>query len=436
MSVTRLRFVIPLLAVGLAVSGRGTLAEEGCASSQCHAKLLAFKNVHPAAEGCDACHESIAKPHPTSGQKTFKLTQATPDLCFTCHDAFGKKASVHSPVKDGECVTCHDPHAADEAHLLTQPPQELCAGCHTEVTGFANLHGPVSAGDCTACHAPHEADAPSVLVKKGDELCLGCHLELEGLLAKPSVHPALESGCTSCHAPHGSAHPKLLAEKGAEACYQCHSDVGEKIATAPVVHAVVKGDKECAACHSPHAADHPKLLLRAEQDTCLGCHKTIVTKSMTTLHGPINDGKCTPCHEPHAGQHANLLVQGFPEDPYVPYSDKEYGLCFSCHKRDLLQYPDTSFATGFRDGDRNLHYLHVNNKQKGRSCRLCHNIHGGTSATLVAESVPFGKWNLPLKFVKTDTGGGCTPGCHKMQPYDREVPGRKPEPRKAPAKGK
>ena len=42
----------------------------------------------------------------------------------------------------------------------------------------------------------------------------------------------------------------------------------------------------------------------------------------------------------------------------------------------------------------------------------------------------FGKWKLPLKFVKTETGGGCSPGCHKPQYYDREVPGRKPAPPK------
>ena len=155
---------------------------------------------------------------------------------------------------------------------------------------------------------------------------------------------------------------------------------------------------------------------------------------MTTLHGPINEGKCTPCHDPHGGPNAKLLVAEFPPNPYAPYTDKEYALCFTCHKRDLVQYPDTSFATGFRDGERNLHYLHVNNKQKGRSCKLCHALHGSTSPKLIADSVPFGKWNLPLKFVKTDTGGSCSPGCHKTQSYDRKTPGKKPEAATPPAK--
>jgi len=149
-----------------------------------------------------------------------------------------------------------------------------------------------------------------------------------------------------------------------------------------------------------------------------------VTKAFTsTAHGLlIADGKCTPCHDPHGATRPKLLRAEFPVDPYVPYTTAEFALCFQCHKRDLLQYPDTSFATGFRDGERNLHFLHVNDPQKGRSCVLCHAVHGSSNARLVAQSVPFGEWQLPLRFVKTATGGSCAPGCHKPQAYDREKP--------------
>lgn len=216
----------------------------------------------------------------------------------------------------------------------------------------------------------------------------------------------------------------LLAEEGSAACFACHDDIGTKVEKSPVVHAAVKSEKGCASCHSPHASDNAKLLLAPEKETCLGCHKTVITENMTTLHGPIKEGKCTPCHDPHAGQYAKLVVAEFPPSPYAPYTGKEYALCFSCHKRDLVQYPDTSFATGFRDGERNLHYLHVNNKQKGRSCTMCHDLHGSSQPKLMADSVPFGKWSLPLKFVKTETGGSCAPGCHKMQSYDRKNPAK------------
>jgi predicted CXXCH cytochrome family protein len=421
----------PLLIAVLLFAGRDAVAQNSCVTAQCHATLIAKTNVHPPTESCDSCHEVAATPHPQKGAKTFKLTQEPPELCTAaCHDAFGKKSDVHPPVKEGMCTTCHDPHAANEPKLLTQPLKDLCTSCHEDKAEFPHVHGPVSAGDCTACHTPHESDLKPLLSKKDDELCVGCHVDVQELLKKADVHPALEGGCTSCHNPHGSAHPKLLAEEGAGVCFACHDAIGEKVEKATVVHAAVKSEKGCASCHSPHASDNAKLLLVPEKATCLGCHKTVVTTAMTTLHGPIKDGKCTPCHDPHGGPNARLLVAAFSPAPYVPYTDTEYALCFSCHKRELVQYPDTSFATGFRDGERNLHYLHVNNKQKGRSCKLCHNLHGSSQPKLIADSVPFGKWSLPLKFVKTETGGSCSPGCHKMQSYDRKTPGKKPEPAK------
>jgi predicted CXXCH cytochrome family protein len=409
-----------LLACVAFVPVRPAGADETCVSAQCHATILAGKTVHPPADGCDTCHVSTATPHPQKGKKTFKLVSEPPELCSSCHDAFGKKSDVHPPVKDGACTTCHDPHSSNEPKLLTQPQKDLCTACHDDKAGMEHMHGPAAAGECTACHTPHESDIKPLLLKKDNDVCFGCHVDVQELVKKKNVHPALDSGCTSCHNPHGSAHPKLLPEEGAGVCFACHDEIGKKVETSPVVHAAIKSEKGCASCHSPHASDNAKLLLVPEKETCLGCHKTIVTENMKSIHGPIKEGKCTSCHDPHGGPNGKLLVAEFPHDPYVPYTDTAYPLCFSCHKRDLVQYAETSFATGFRDGERNLHFVHVNNKQKGRSCRMCHNIHGGNQPKLIADSVPFGKWNLPLKFVKTETGGSCAPGCHKPKTYDRK----------------
>jgi len=402
-------------------------AQEGCASEKCHAKLLKGSTVHPVAETCETCHEPVATPHPQKGKHTFKLTQEPQELCNTCHEAFTTKKHVHSPVKEGMCTTCHDPHSAGEPKLLAQPMKNLCGTCHADHVDFKVIHGPVSAGECTACHTPHASDNKALLLKEGEELCVGCHLDMPEVLKKKYVHPALASGCTSCHNPHGAAHRKLLAEEGGQLCFTCHAEIGERVKNAPVAHPALMSDESCASCHSPHASDNERMLLQSEKEICLGCHTTLIAKNMTVFHGPINKGKCTPCHNPHGGQYPKLLMQAFPSEPYIPYTDAEYGLCFSCHKRDLLQYPETSFATDFRDGERNLHYVHVHNKQKGRNCRLCHNLHGGPNPKLIANSVTFGKWDLPLKFVKTETGGGCSPGCHKPLYYDRKTPGKKPE---------
>jgi predicted CXXCH cytochrome family protein len=423
--------LVPLLA-GFLLAGQASAAGNPCATAGCHETLVQGKSVHAAAEACDGCHEAAVTPHPQKGKKTFKLTAQQPDLCSTCHEAF-KKPHVHAPVKDGTCTTCHDPHASKEPKLLSSPLKDLCGACHADHVEFKVVHGPVSAGDCTVCHTPHESAEKGLLLKASPGLCYGCHTDVEQGLKKKVVHAAVEGGCTSCHNPHGSANPKLLAEAGNGLCFACHDPIAEKVQKGAVVHAPVKSAKGCASCHSPHAADQAKLLLSPEKELCAGCHKTVLTKAMTVPHGPIAKGQCTPCHDAHGGPNLRLLVGAFPADPYVAYTDKEFGLCFGCHNRDLLKYPDTSFATGFRDGDRNLHYLHVNNKLKGRSCRLCHAIHGADNAALIAEKVTFGSWSLPLKFVKNENGGSCAPGCHKPATYARKAGGKKPESAPTPA---
>lgn len=411
----------------LLLQPKTTGAEEGCISAECHARLLKSKNLHPIAESCENCHQSVSAPHPQKGRQTFKLLQNPPELCASCHPPIGSKPHVHSPVKNGMCTTCHNPHSSDEPKLLAQPMKDLCLSCHPDKADFPYVHGPTSAGDCTACHSPHESENKGLVLKDGAELCLTCHVDMQDEMKKKTVHPALLNGCTSCHNPHGSAFKKLLASEGEKLCYLCHYQVGEKIEKAKVIHAPIKTEKGCASCHSPHASDNAKLLAKSGQDLCLDCHKTLIKKNMTVLHGPIASGLCTPCHDPHGSQEVKLLVKQFPAELYVPYTDQEFELCFSCHKRELLRFPDTSFATGFRDGERNLHYVHVNKKTKGRNCKVCHTIHGGTSQKLIAEKASFGNWELPLKFVKTETGGSCSPGCHKTYHYDRKTPGKAPD---------
>lgn len=413
------RLVLLFIVCGLLFVAQGAWAQESCVSAQCHATILHGKNVHPATESCESCHESIETSHPQKGKKTFKLTAALPELCSTCHDAFGQKKDVHPPVKDGECTTCHDPHSSDEPKLLVQPVKDLCTSCHGDKQDFKFVHGPASAGDCTACHTPHESDIKPLLVKETTELCETCHEEIAVTLKKKDVHPAIDSGCTTCHNPHGGDFKKLLVSEGKELCFQCHSEIGENIGKAAIVHPPIETEQACASCHSPHASDHPKLLIKEGSQLCLACHKTLINKTMTVLHGPIKDGTCTACHDPHSSGHPNLLIKQFPQEEYVSYKPGEYELCFSCHNADLVAFPDTSFATQFRDGERNLHYLHVNKTEKGRSCRMCHNVHGSSNSKLIADSVPFGKWNLRLNFESTETGGTCTPGCHKKQAYDR-----------------
>jgi predicted CXXCH cytochrome family protein len=420
--------ILAALAAGAFLPG-APQAAESCVSAACHAGMLKAKHVHPAMDPCATCHQPVAAPHPQKKGKTFQLTAEVPALCAQCHAGFGAMKNVHPPVKDGRCTSCHDPHGSAEPKLLRRPMKDLCASCHAAKTQHRFLHGPAATGDCTSCHSAHESQNARLLVKTGAELCFQCHTDMQQEVAKKVVHQALDGGCTSCHDPHGSAVKKFFPAPGAALCYQCHAPIEEKLKAAKSVHQPVQTEKGCASCHAPHASDAPKLLAKTGKDLCLDCHKSVIRKNQTVLHGPVGEGKCTACHDPHGTPNARLLVRPYSSEFYVSYTDAAFPLCFGCHNRDLLRFPTTSFATGFRDGNRNLHYLHVNRKDRGKSCRVCHAVHAGESPKLLVDKVPFGKWGLPVKFEKTETGGSCAPGCHQPYTYDRKNPtgGKEPE---------
>jgi predicted CXXCH cytochrome family protein len=138
-------------------------------------------------------------------------------------------------------------------------------------------------------------------------------------------------------------------------------------------------------------------------------------------HQPIREDGCTGCHQPHGSLNFRLLKDSFPETFYAGFDLDEYGLCFSCHESGAMTIQWTRTLTGFRDGNRNLHYVHVNKEKRGRTCRACHSLHASPSELHVREEVPYGKWLMPINFEKQSDGGSCHPGCHKIEVYDRKA---------------
>lgn len=176
---------------------------------QCHQdKFEHFKQpgmvIHGAATdegGCTSCHE----PHQSrlaSLQRTNEL-----DSCLKCHDQQLKDSNgrtlanmadlllknpvKHGPIKEGQCIVCHDPHASPTFRLLPSAYPEsfyapfstdlysLCFGCHSQqlvtmqdgtgVTQFRdgarNLHAlhvnQEKGRTCRACHEVHASSRPS-----------------------------------------------------------------------------------------------------------------------------------------------------------------------------------------------------------------------------------------------------------------------------------
>ena len=191
----------------------------------------------------------------------------------------------------------------------------------------------------------------------------------------------------------------------------------------------------CTNCHSPHIAKSKGLLAADEKTVCLSCHgkdnlgspplrnigADIEKKKF--VHGPILKGQCSACHDPHGSDNFRMLRGAYPADLYAPYKEGIYGACLICHEKNLLRFADTKIYTKFRNGSRNLHYVHVANDRKGRSCRICHEPHASNGPKLInQQGYKFGEWNIPVNFTITQTGGGCAPGCHRAFKYDREKP--------------
>jgi predicted CXXCH cytochrome family protein len=157
-------------------------------------------------------------------------------------------------------------------------------------------------------------------------------------------------------------------------------------------------------------------------DTANGKLGDIATllKNNKDWHGPVRDDGCSGCHAAHGGKNFRLLAEAYPPKFYAPFNPDNYTLCFTCHEASLVTEQNTRTLTEFRDGDRNLHYLHVNKADRGRTCRACHDVHASPNPRHIRDSVPYGQWDMPVNFQKSETGGSCAPGCHAKAAYDNQ----------------
>lgn len=315
--------------------------------------------------------------------------------------------------------------------------EQTCITCHKSIVEKHFIHGPVDS-DCTFCHEstgethPQKGVKGFTIAQEGADLCYNCHTEEhDANTTNKYVHLALSVGsCLDCHEVHSSDSPKFISTKLPDLCVTCHYEKEEAISGLAVVHSPVTDSVSCVNCHSPHSSPERKLLLADEKTLCLSCHnKTLdvgdrkianidkIINSAKTQHAPLDEG-CVICHNPHASANANLLSTSYPDGNYAPGLESNYELCFGCHDASALTEERTTTATNFRNGDQNLHFLHVN-KEKGRTCKNCHSVHGSSKAHLLAETVKFGNWNMPLNYIATEDGGSCATGCHKELKYKR-----------------
>ncbi len=370
----------------------------------------------------------------------FKLKEgAGGKLCLGCHDGVReamKKSSVHTPLADGECVGCHNPHASNFEMMMASPQETICYTCHGDLIPdeARSIHKVVGEGQCTLCHDPHASQNRSNLLKKGEELCFECHRELGDKIENNKFsHPPVRENCLDCHGAHASAdNIKLLNEATPALCLQCHETDGEAFQTIHKGYPVGKAD--CTTCHDPHGSNQgamlydnvhdpvakgscgqchvapgstePFALKASGYETCMACHYEMIndTLNKSHLHWPLADDKnCMNCHTPHASPekklmrgtmlavcgacHADTLARqerSVTEHPPIAEGD-----CGECH---LPHSSDYQFMLK-DDSQRNLcgdchdwrgHTTHPigdefadpRNKNRSVECTSCHRTHG------------------------------------------------------------
>lgn len=458
------RMACGLIMILMAASWAGAQAPAGkrpdiklggsCVTADCHGDVKQGKFVHGPTNlnQCEPCH--IAQ----NNQHVFKAAASGKDLCLICHQTEATKKVVHKPFA-ADCTMCHNPHKSDNRYFVKGGlGGEACMTCHSDVRqGLPFTHGPVGQGECLACHTPHQSDHKHLLTEDETTLCFSCHTDFKETMAGAvSVHAPAQKDCGGCHGAHGGKNKVFLKAEGRELCASCHGDFLKSVDKFKHPHKPLGEGKACQSCHAAHASKQQKLLAGDNMELCLSCHnKPIQTATRTLpniedqvkgakfLHGPLRQSSCIACHAAHGSDYANILDKAFPANFYAPYTDQAYDLCFNCHDKKVV-LSERGMATGFRNGELNLHWLHVN-REKGRSCRACHHEHASNQPKHIRDAVPFGRWTMHTEYTKTETGGGCTTGCHLPYKYDRNSPvdnktsgakqsAGKPEPARAKAK--
>jgi len=326
----------------------------------------------------------------------FKLKPgAKGKICLNCHVDFAdklKKPVIHTPVREGECSGCHNPHTSDHGKMLSAEPEDICSACHPGLVpeNAVSVHKVVADSKCVDCHDPHGSDFKNNLVRGGEKLCFGCHEEIAKAVKDLKFpHEPVSDDCLSCHNPHASEQGRfLLNSNPPELCKECHDTSGKQFSAIHMNYPVA--DANCTSCHNPHGSNQKSLLYdkvhapvakrmcnqchgeagsadplklkRPGYLLCQGCHNTMVNEAFgkNRLHWPLASQRgCLECHSPHASN----------EDYLLP--DPQLKVCGRCHEDTLRrqEQSDTKHEP----------------VQEG-VCTACHNPHASDNNFLTSQA--------------------------------------------------
>jgi len=223
----------------------------------CHPEKKEGRFVHTAVRmGCQNCHQVISEKDKT----TITLFATGGDLCAKCHEA-KKEPVLHGPYKNGQCLTCHDPHSSEFKAQTRAAGNSLCL----------------------ECHAPKRVTLDTVSLFSSQKIAKVDFEAIPKIELDPTLrfghprptHPVAEvadplSGgekmsCLSCHAPHASTLPNLLvtAKGGGDVCDACHRAVDKQ----------KQAQLKSQAQQQPQRT--PNLLTRVKLRSCRDCGNSI-----------------------------------------------------------------------------------------------------------------------------------------------------------------
>jgi predicted CXXCH cytochrome family protein len=389
--------------------------------------LLVPNRHRPLAFGrCDPCHRYDGR-----------LLKPVRELCLGCHagEEFTRRIS-HTPVRRGECLGCHDPHASREESLLKaryapgraiKGPADvaLCLGCHARETYFSagadatlfrsgsrNYHAlHLGAGteqplSCRACHEAHTSEEPRLVRRELDcggvpclkleyrrtdsgGLCVsGCHASQSYAFGRGGTPIAAFLQAAAPPAPGAARAPATLPEPTSlersinKGCVGCHEKAVKRFAKGRI-HAPVRAGN-CSACHLDHGPENRLVLLGREDRICARCH-TIDDAAALQAHAgfPVAGSRCTECHDPHGGEAAGFLHP----QRHPPFAE---GDCAACHGSPNAGW---KIVGGANEACRQCHDDVGTGKRPhtaiaSKGCLGCHRAHAAREGALLREARP------------------------------------------------
>jgi predicted CXXCH cytochrome family protein len=438
--------------------------------------LLAPNRHRPLAFGrCDPCHRFDGR-----------LLKPVRELCLECHggEEFARRIQ-HAPVRQGQCLSCHDPHASREPFLLKaryalgrtaggEPDAALCLGCHPREAFFTDdadrtlfrggernyhaLHvrgaGAAAPGtapraaSCRACHEVHTADSPRLVRRDldcdgvpclkldyqrtdfGGQCLSGCHAAQSyafsrGAEALPLAMQELlrePQPQPAFRSPREAvAAPTALEESINRRCVGCHEKDVRRFSQERPHDPVRSG--ACSACHLDHGPENRLVLLGPEDRICARCHD-LRAAAAAAGHGgfALAGSRCTECHDPHGGDSPGFV---YPRR-HPPFAERD---CGSCHGDPAKGW---RIAGPTADVCRQCHDEIGRGKNRhgalaAKGCLGCHRAHAAREPKLLREQRPalcfecHQRERFAGEAVHDPVGGGDCGGCHPA--HDSAEPG-------------